>query len=72
MITCTLKNELRSSKLAFLKSKVHMHNLIELHSKIQDCKLPIAFTPSGKDINGGVGQPHAQWAITKPKNKTSA
>jgi len=59
-ITCILKNKLHSSTLAFFKCKVHIHNLIELHYKIQDYRPLVVFTPRGKDINEGVEQPHAQ------------
>ena len=71
-VTFTSKNELHSSALALFKSKVHIHSLNELHIKIHDCRPPIAFIPGEKGINGGVEQPHAQWIISKPKNKTSA
>jgi len=42
------------TQLASFNSKVRIHNLIESHNKIQDCRPPIAFRPGGKDINGGV------------------
>jgi len=66
-ITCIFKNELHSSILALLKSNVHIHNMIELHIKIQVCRPPIVFTLDGKDINGRVEQPHAQRIISNPK-----
>ena len=55
-------------------SKVHLHHFINSH-RIQGSSPPlvaITFTPGGKDINGRVKLPHAQWIITKPKNKTIA
>jgi len=68
-ITCIPKNELNSSILALLKSKVHIHNLIESHIIIQVCRPPVTFTPGEKGINGGVEQPHTQWIISNPKTK---
>jgi len=66
-ITFKLKNELHSLTLVLSKSKLHIHNLNELYIKIQDCRPPIVITPGGKDVNGGVEQPHAQWIIPNPK-----
>ena len=43
-----------------LNAKVHIYHLIESHNGKQDCSPPIAFTPGGKDINGGVEQPRTQ------------
>jgi len=68
-ITCILKNEIRSSILALLKSNVHIHILIEEHIKSQVCRPPIAFIPGEKGISGGVEQPHAQRIISNPKTK---
>ena len=69
-----LKNELHSSTLEDSTLK-YIHHLIKSHNRIQDSSLPIVantFTLGGKDINGGVELPRAQWAICKPKNKISA
>jgi len=68
-ITLKLRNELHSSTFADIKYKVHIHNLNESHNTIQVCMPPIAVTPGGKRINGGVEQPHAQWIIPNPKTK---
>jgi len=69
-IIFTLKNELHSSTIALFRSKVHIHNLNELHIEIQVYMPPIEFTPWGKDINRGAEQLHAQWIIFNPKTKS--
>ena len=68
-ITCILNNEIHSSILALLKSKVHIHILFEEHIKLQVCRPSVAITPGQKGVNGGVEQPHAQWIISNPKTK---
>ena len=68
-ITFKLTYELHSLTFADIKSKVHIHNLNESHNAIQVCMPPIAITPGGKRVNGGVEQPHAQWIIPNPKTK---
>jgi len=64
-ITCILNNEIHTSILALLKSKVHIRILTEEHIKLQVCRPPIVFIPGEKGIIGGVEQPHAQWIIYK-------
>ena len=69
-ITFKLRNELHSFTFADIKSKVHIQNMNESYNTIQVCVPLIAITPGEKGINGGVEQPHAQWIISNPKNKT--
>jgi len=68
-ITFKLKNVLHSSTLAYIKAKVHIYDLNELHIRIRDFRPPIAITPGEKGVNGGVEQPHAQCIIFNPKTK---
>jgi len=68
-ITCILNNEIHSSILALLKSKVHIHILIEEHIKLQVCRPPVTITHGEKGIKGEVEQPHAQLISSNPKTK---
>ena len=63
------------STLEDSNSKVHLNHFINSQNRIQGSSPPIVaitFTSGGKDINERVKLPHAQWIISKPKNKTIA